>query len=60
MNYGFLLVHLQESVNIRHTEISDFFNDRVTSYSMLPPYVDTLCRENPETMVVWHFKDIQH
>lgn len=41
----------------KHREIADLFNDWVTSYSMLAPYMDALCRENPGAVVLWHFED---
>lgn len=33
--------------------IADLFEDRTTSYTMLPPYMDALYQENPGTVVVW-------
>lgn len=33
--------------------IADLFGDWLTSYSMLPPYMDAVCRENPGTVVEW-------
>lgn len=32
------------------------FGDWVMSCSILPPYIEALCRENPGTVVVWRFE----
>lgn len=37
--------------------IAGLFSDWLTSYIMLSPYMDAICRENPGTVVVWRFKD---
>lgn len=39
--------------------ITNLFGDLVTLYSMLPPYMDKLCRENLGIVVLWRFKDGQ-
>lgn len=37
--------------------LANLFGDWATSYIMLPPFMESLCRENPRTVVEWHFKD---
>lgn len=37
--------------------IADLFGDQATFYSMLLPFMEALCRENPGTFVVWLFED---
>lgn len=37
--------------------LADLFGDWTTSYSMLPPFMKALYRENPGTVVAWLFED---
>lgn len=44
----------------RQRVIVDLFGDCVTSYNMLPSYMDAVYQKNPDTIVVWPFENGPH
>lgn len=56
LDHGVVFIYLQEEMASQIKAIADLYKNWTTSYSMLLVQIETLCQENPDT-VMSRFKD---